>query len=180
MVLTYPAGHKTRYENFELKGFLDETLRVGAERLFTVDDTEKFNITNKLVEAGIQDIIIGSGPQDHKCLEKKFNDTNAVQSVKYAFIFLLNSWEPIYEQFKQFPKLYLEDICISFGMVEYGQNEQLLEKVHQKFKEIGVKHFRVSLINNFANGVDEEKYEQISKQDIIEISNNLSIAGSIS
>lgn len=42
--------------------------------------------------------------------------------------------------------------------------EQLLEKVHQKFKEIGVKHFRVSLINNFANGVDEEKYEQISKQ----------------
>lgn len=44
MVLSYPEGHKPRYENFKLKGFLDETLREGAERcLFTVEENDKNN-----------------------------------------------------------------------------------------------------------------------------------------
>lgn len=169
MVITYPANHKPRYGNFEIEGFLDETLREGAERcLFTVDEDEKYELINKLIEAGIRDIIVGSGPKDpqliRRCLDEKFNNPNAPRDTKFNFILLLNSWEPIYEQFKLFPRNYLEDICISFGMVEYGEKELLLEQVFDKFKALGVNSYRVSLINNFSKGVDETKYEQISNQ----------------
>lgn len=42
MVLTYPAGHKPRYENFELKGFLDEPLREGANFTKDLIENDKF------------------------------------------------------------------------------------------------------------------------------------------
>ncbi|WP_102693068.1 hypothetical protein [Rummeliibacillus pycnus] len=45
MVMTYPIDHRMRYGNFELKGYLDETLREGAERcLFTVEENEKYRL----------------------------------------------------------------------------------------------------------------------------------------
>lgn len=79
--MTYPVGHTPRYEKIKLKDFLDETLCEDVERfLFTVDDNGKYELTNKLVEAGIGDIIIGSGPQApqllFKCLDKSFAKIN--------------------------------------------------------------------------------------------------------
>ncbi|WP_416828443.1 hypothetical protein [Ectobacillus polymachus] len=42
MQLSFPKGHEPRYENFQLDGLLDETLREGSERcLFSIDDFKR-------------------------------------------------------------------------------------------------------------------------------------------
>ncbi|MEK4222320.1 hypothetical protein N1I86_09980 [Bacillus sp. FSL W8-0116] len=167
MAMQLPKNHKKRENNFQIDGFLDETLREGAERcLFAVDEDKKYELIKKLVDSGIRDIIIGSGPKDpsliFKCLSAKHDFGKLPEDVNFAFILLLNSWEPLYETFKSFPKEFLNDLTISFGMVEYQQEHQLFERVVEKFRKIGVTKFRASLLNNFSNGVDEDKYAQIT------------------
>ncbi|WP_026675564.1 isopropylmalate synthase [Alkalihalobacterium bogoriense] len=169
MQLSYPKGHRPRYKNFQLDGLLDETLREGAERcLFSVNNVRKLQLIGEILDSGVRDIILGSGPKDPQllleCLKHKYDLETFPKDSKFAFILLLNSWEPIYEQFKKFPKQYLKDVIISFGMVEYGEDEQLLERVTEKFSQIGVETFRVSLINSFSEGIDEEKYLSITSQ----------------
>lgn len=169
MTLSFPQGHQPRYASFHLDGLIDETLREGAERcLFAVDEENKFTLAKALVGAGIRDLVIGSGPDDPdlllRCLKAKFELEQFPMDAHFIFIILLNSWEAMYEQFKHFPQEYLKEIPFSFGMVEYQQNEQLLERVVEKFAALGATSFRVSLLNNFSSGVDEEKYAAITAQ----------------
>ncbi|MED1419831.1 hypothetical protein [Bacillus smithii] len=73
MAMQLPKNHKKRENNFQNDGFLDETLREGAERcLFAIDEDKKYELIKKLVDSGIRDIIIGSGPKDPSLIFKLF------------------------------------------------------------------------------------------------------------
>lgn len=168
MEMKIPAGHKPRFDNFELSGFIDETLREGAERcLFAVEQEKKLELLEKIIQTGVKEIIVGSGPEDPslilKALHRKF-EGKYPSDTKFIFILLLNSWEPIYHQFAKFPREYMKEVVISFGMVEYQQERNLLESIVGKFQKLGVETFRASLLNNFSDGVDESKYQQITEQ----------------
>lgn len=168
MALTMPQGHEPRYGDFRIDGLMDETLREGSERcLFAVDVENRYRLVEKIVDAGVRQLMIGSGPEDPdllaRCLQAKLEERFPAE-VQFVFVILLNSWEPLYERFKRFPKEYLADAVVSFGMVEIGQEEQLMERVFEKFAGIGVKNFRASLLNNFSAGLDEAKYGAICGQ----------------
>lgn len=167
MFLNMPNGFSPRYENFELYGFLDETMREGAERCpFSIPASEKVALARSILKTGVRDIIFGSGPDDPQ------NISDLISAAEYdpdlsgewtlTFILLLNCWEPIFERFKAFPDAQKDRVVISLAMLDYGKEEQLFEKVVDRFRAIGFTRFRVSLLNNFRNGVDEGAYRTLT------------------
>lgn len=65
MDLSFPAAHKARYDNFEIDGVLDETLREGAERcMFSVHPESRIPLAKAAINAGMTDLVYGSGPSD--------------------------------------------------------------------------------------------------------------------
>lgn len=168
MFLDFPKGHKPRYENFELAGFLDETMREGAERCpFSIPADQKLKLAKEISRTGVKDIVFGSAPSDpflmqHFIEDLKHDDPES--DVRLAFILLLNCWEPIYDSFASFPKDLMNNVCISFGMIDYKSEDKLFQHVFHKFYDLGFRHFRVSLINNFKSGVDEATYAHITRQ----------------
>ncbi|WP_349367675.1 hypothetical protein [Salinarimonas sp.] len=168
MNLTFPKGHVPRYENFELTGLLDETMREGAERCpFAVPADRKAALTKRIVATGVRDVVFGSAPTDPDLMAEILADLERdgdADGVQLAFILLLNCWEPLYERFTRFPDHLKDRVCISFGMVDHRSEERLFERACEKFRSIGFRHFRVSLLNNFSSGVDEKAYARIVDQ----------------
>ncbi|MCC5979534.1 MAG: hypothetical protein JJU21_15845 [Salinarimonas sp.] len=168
MFLDFPTGHKPRFENFELAGFLDETMREGAERCpFSIPAEKKLKLARKISDCGVRDIVFGSAPSDPELMQQFIEEVksdNPQSNIRLAFILLLNCWEPLYDKFRSFPKELMDNVCISFGMIDYKSNEQLFQRVFHKFHDLGFRHFRVSLINNFKSGVDEATYTHITRQ----------------
>lgn len=168
MYLSFPANHKPRYQDFKLAGLLDETLREGAERCpFSVPKEKKVALARRIVETGVRDVIFGSGPDDPDLIAETLaglENEGKTQDVRLAFILLLNCWEPVFEKFKNFPDNFKDNVTISFGMVDYRSDEKLFERVCEKFRSIGFRKFRVSLINNFKEGVEEKLYAHIRSQ----------------
>lgn len=171
MTLKMPHGFRPRFENFELVGFLDETMREGAERCpFSVPGDRKVDLAHRILRTGVRDIIFGSGPNDPAnmaALVARVGDDAEVHADWTAtFILLLNCWEPIYERFKSFPASAAEQdhIVISLAMLDYKSEDQLFEKVVSRFQALGFTKFRVSLLNNFKQGVDERAYEKLVSQ----------------
>lgn len=168
MYLAFPKGHVPRYENFQLSGLLDETMREGAERCpFSVPEERKIDLTRKIARTGVRNIVFGSAPSDPDLMARTLETLLAEgcsPDVELAFILLLNCWEPPYERFRHFPDALKQNVCISFGMVDYRSDERLFEQVHGVFHDLGFRKFRVSLINNFKSGVDERTYAHIRSQ----------------
>lgn len=168
MFLSMPTGHEVRSEGFRIEGLIDETLREGSERCpFAVGVEERYRLAEAIVGAGVRQLMIGSGPKDpellSRCLESKL-EGKFPQETQFVFVALLNSWEPILERFKQLSPEQLSEAVVSFGMIEIGEKERLLERVVEKFSEIGVQKFRASLLNNFSAGIDEDRYATIASQ----------------
>jgi len=169
VALTLPKGHEPRYDNFGIEGLIDETLREGSERcLFAVDEKRRYGLAEKIVDAGVRQLMVGSGPDDPgllaRCLETKIERGGFPKETQFVFVVLLNSWEPILESFKELPREWLADAVVSMGMIEIGTRERLLERVVEEFAKVGVRKFRASLLNNFSAGVDEERYASITAQ----------------
>lgn len=166
MELSMPSGFVPRYNNFKLTGFLDETLREGAERCpFSVPGSEKVSLALDILHTGVKDIIFGSAPDDPDNIAdlvvRAANDPSVHPEWTATFILLLNCWEPIYERFKGFPDGLKNHVVISLAMLDYGAKDRLFERVVQRFSDLGFSKFRVSLLNNFKSGVDEAKYEKL-------------------
>ncbi|MGJ3405010.1 hypothetical protein [Glutamicibacter sp. Je.9.36] len=169
MALKLPAGHTPRYENFEIAGVSDETIREGLERaLFGATDERKLQLVEALSDAGIRDIDMGSGIQEPKfllrCLDAQQYFGRIHPDTKFVFNLTLKSWEPISHILAKLPTDYLSQIQVSLGMVEFHEEEDLLTKVHGRLSEIGVGSFRSSILNAFSTHIEEERYEFISRQ----------------
>lgn len=171
MALSMPDGIKPRYQDFQLKGLLDETLREGAERCpFPVTPEAKIELARDILKTGVSDLVFGSGPDDPDVIARliaEVNDSNDRPNENWsaAFILLLNCWEPVYERFRSFPRELMGNLCISFGMIDHREDEGLFERVYDQFRALGVTRFRVSLLNSFAGGtIEEAKYAFICRQ----------------
>lgn len=167
-LLKFPAKHKPRYDGINLDGILDETLREGAERCpFSIPPQDKIPLIAKIFETGIKDIVYGSGPKDPTYMAATIADLLRQNSLpcdaKLSFIMLLNCHKPIMPQFKNFPDALKKYVTISFGMITHKSDEKLFEKTTDTLRRWGFDHFRVSLLNNFTSGVDEESYQKISE-----------------
>lgn len=167
-ILKFPHNHIPRYSDFRIDGILDETLREGAERCaFSIPAPKKIPLISKIFQSGIRDIVYGSGPKDPTYLIQTINDIqkNGALPVdaKFSFIMLLNCHEPIMPQLESFPDTLKGYLTISFGMVSHKSNEQLFERTTEQLRSWGFNSFRVSLLNNFSTGIDEESYEKITK-----------------
>lgn len=129
--------------------------------------TKKIPLISKIFQSGIRDIVYGSGPKDPTYLIQTINDIqkNGALPVdaKFSFIMLLNCHEPIMPQLESFPDTLKGYLTISFGMVSHKSNEQLFERTTEQLRSWGFNSFRVSLLNNFSTGIDEESYEKITK-----------------
>lgn len=169
-LLKFPNNHTPRYGNFNIDGILDETLREGAERCaFSVPARDKEPLISKIFQSGVKDVVYGSGPQDPTHLVQTINSLLEKDEIpsgaRFSFIMLLNCYAPIMPQFKSFPDSLKPFITISFGMVSHKAEEQLFERTTEQLRQWGFNSFRVSLLNNFSTGIDEESYEKIA-QDI--------------
>lgn len=167
-LLTFPAKHKPRYDSINLDEILDETLREGAERCpFSIPPQDKIPLIAKIFETGIRNTVYGSGPKDPAYLAATIEDllkkNSLPRDAKFSFILLLNCHEPIMPQFKNFPNALKKYLTISFGMITHKSDEKLFEKTTDTLQHWGFDHFRVSLLNNFTSGVDEESYQKISE-----------------
>ncbi|WP_232663446.1 hypothetical protein [Pseudonocardia sp. TRM90224] len=173
MHLDFPDQHTPRYADFEIGGVSDETMREGGERaLFGADDARKLLLVEALAAAGIRDIDLGSGIAEpvflRRCLDAKFVLGRLPAATHFAFNMTLQTWEPLTSALAaDVPRDYLADISVSLGMIEIGQSENLLERVHERLAQAGVHRFRASILNAFSGDVDEEQYlfidEQISR-----------------
>lgn len=167
-LLKFPKNHKPRYCGFNIDGILDETLREGAERcIFSIPAQCKIPLISKILQCGIRDIVYGSGPNDPTLLIHTLNELleNDLLPPKthFSFIMLLNCHEPLMPQFKLFPDLLKSYLTISFGMISHQPNKRLFEHTIEQLNKWGFNNFRVSLLNNFSTGIDEESYENITK-----------------
>lgn len=167
MFLEMPSGFVPRYEDIHLAGFLDETMREGAERCpFSIPGSEKVALAQRILRSGVRDLIFGSGPDDPQNIADVVRSAEGDPALSgdwsLAFILLLNCWEPIYERFRDFPDAGKKRVVISFAMLDYGREQNLFERVVEKFRSIGFERFRVSLLNNFKNGVDESSYATLT------------------
>ncbi|GAA3391118.1 hypothetical protein [Streptomyces roseoviridis] len=169
MALHMPADHQPRYSDFNLTGLSDETMREGGERaLFGADDDLKLQLIEALANAGIRDIDLGSGLTEpaflRRVLDSKYLLGRIPEDTQFVFNLTLKTWEPLSEALKVVPREYLSRIQVSLGMVEYKQEERLLERAHEKLTSIGVGSFRSSILNAFSHEIDEERYAFINEQ----------------
>ncbi|MBJ7223568.1 MULTISPECIES: isopropylmalate synthase [unclassified Brenneria] len=167
-LLKFPDNHTPRYCDFSIDGILDETLREGAERCaFSVPAQDKIPLISKILQSGVRDIVYGSGPKDPTYLIQTINDLEEngglPAGTRFSFIMLLNCHEPIMPQFESFPDALKDHLTISFGMVSHKSDEQLFERTTGQLRAWGFNSFRVSLLNNFSTGIDEESYEKITR-----------------
>jgi len=158
-----------RYSNFHVDYLVDETLREGLERCpLAVDEDSKYQLVQAMVDAGLREFVIGCGPEEpelaRRCLKSKLENGTLSKDSKFVFIILLNCWEAAYENFKNLPREYIEDLTFSFGMIEFHEKDQLFERVVNKFVDLGAKSLKASVLNNFSKDVDEDKYLRITSQ----------------
>jgi 2-isopropylmalate synthase len=170
MALSLPAGYEPRYSDFEIAGVSDETMREGGERaLFGSDDERKLHLVEKLAEAGIRDIDVGSGltePQFVKRIHAARDLFGRIPGdTQFSFNLTLKTWEPLVAEIeKTLPREYLKTMYVSLGMIEIDQENELFERVVEKLSKIGVGKFRASILNAFSSTVDEERYAFLNHQ----------------
>jgi 2-isopropylmalate synthase len=169
-VLSFPAGHQPRYENFSIRAISDETLREGGERApFGADDGRKARLIEAITQAGVTDIDVGSGITEasfvRSVLDAKHLMGRIPEQAGFSFNLTLKTWEPLCEQLEQqLPRTYLGDIYVSIGMIEIDSEDGLFEKVVDRLRSIGVTKLRSSLLNAFSSTVDDVKYAHLNDQ----------------
>ncbi|WP_267967309.1 beta/alpha barrel domain-containing protein [Agrobacterium vitis] len=175
--MKFPAGHKTRLSGFSIDGVLDETLREGSERcMFSVSTEEKLPLIRSILKTGVKDIIFGSGPDDPADMAtilERLEAEDALDGQKFSFILLLNCFQPLMQQFAEFPASLRKHVTISFGMITHDTQNRLFERTVDQFRALGFNSFRVSLLNNFSSEIDEKTYAGITAQ--IDRSRNVGI-----
>ncbi|MDA8154812.1 hypothetical protein [Acidithiobacillus thiooxidans] len=155
------------YMNFTIDFLVDETLREGAERsAFAVTEESRFRLLEKMIDAGLREFVLGISPETPKLLKMGLQAKHAgffPVDCKFIWIALLNSWETTYEYIKTFPAAFLNDFTLSFGMIEMKSDQGLFEMVIEKFRRIGVKQFKASILANFKSEI-EENFKKIDTQ----------------
>ena len=178
-MLTFPEGHTPRYSDFSIQAISDETIREGGERaLYGASDTDKIRLVEKLSQAGIKDIDVGSGMHEAEFLRKLLLTQESFDSITddttFSFNLTLKTWEPLVERLeKDVPRALLERIYVSIGMIEIGSDRQVFEHVAERLRKIGVGRLRSSLLNAFSTEIDEDKYAHLMSQ--IERARNIGI-----
>ncbi|MFJ4650400.1 2-isopropylmalate synthase [Nocardia sp. NPDC088792] len=169
-MLTFPAGHQPRYQNFSIKAISDETIREGCERApYGASDKGKLALIEAVTNAGVTDIDVGSGITEpafvRSVLDDKFLVGRIPDAAQFSFNLTLKTWEPLIEQLaKELPPEYLSEIYVSIGMIEIDSEHQLFERVVERLHGIGVRKLRSSLLNAFSITVDEDKYAHLNRQ----------------
>lgn len=169
-VLSFPPGHTPRYDNFSIRAISDETIREGGERaVYGASDHDKIRLVEKLSQAGIKDIDVGSGLSEARFLRKLLVTQESFGSITddttFSFNLTLKTWEPLLARLREdVPRSYLDRIYVSIGMIEIDSDRRLFEQAAEELRKIGVGRLRASLLNAFSTVVDEEKYEHLSGQ----------------
>ncbi len=168
MSLSFPSDHRPRFDNFEIDGILDETLREGSERcMFSVETEDKIPLLKSILNTGIKDVIFGSGPQDPADMATVIDQLLAaghITNQQFSHILLLNCFEPQMELFAAIPADVKKYITISFGMVMHGAEHNLFERTVERFRALGYDNYRVSLLNSFSASIGEADYARIVRQ----------------
>ncbi|MDF3281366.1 MULTISPECIES: 2-isopropylmalate synthase [unclassified Gordonia (in: high G+C Gram-positive bacteria)] len=168
--LSFPAGHRPRYENFEIKAVSDETIREGGERApFGADNHRKLRLIEAITGAGVTDIDVGSGLDEaafvRNVLDAKHIMGRIPAAAQFSFNLTLKTWEPLIETLERdLPPEYRDEIYVSVGMIEIDSHNCLFERVVDRLRGIGVHRFRSSLLNAFSTTIDEQKYEHLGTQ----------------
>jgi 2-isopropylmalate synthase len=161
-------GGAPRYRDFAVRTIVDETLREGLERcMFPVPVDDLYRLFRAQHDAGIRETIVGAGPGETALLERICADQDRGvlgADVRPIFLVMLNCWESAYHNLARLPRAWLERTTLSFGMVELGAEERLLERVFDKLEALGARRFKSSVLNDFTRGCREESYERIAAQ----------------
>lgn len=169
-MLSFPAGHRPRYQDFSITAISDETMREGGERApFGADDARKARLIEAITQAGITDIDVGSGITEpafvRSILDAKHLMGRIPEKAGFSFNLTLKTWEPLCDELeRQLPRTYLGDIYVSIGMIEIDSEHRLFEKVVDRLRSIGVSRLRSSLLNAFSSTIDDEKYQHLNDQ----------------
>jgi 2-isopropylmalate synthase len=157
-----------RFKNFRVKHLVDESLREGLERcMFPVPIDDLYRLFEAQTEAGIRETIIGSGPEEPDLFRRVCQNQDKGKlpaDIRPVFLVLLNCWDATYENFKKLPREWVERAVFSFGMVPHKKEEKLFDKVFDKFAQLGGRHFKSSILNNFVQGINEDKYADMKWQ----------------
>lgn len=159
-----------RYQGFAVPYLVDETLREGVERTaFPISVDSKMLILRQMIKAGVRDFIVGCGPEEPLVWDKLHQEKELgliPQDTKSAFIVLLNCWETAFEYFlaRKSHQNWITDTVFSFGMITYKESDKTFERAISAFKELGAVNFKASILNNFRQGVSEDRYAEICRQ----------------
>jgi 2-isopropylmalate synthase len=162
------GGHimqKPRFKNFTVDYLVDETLREGIERsMFNISYESRYKLLLKMIQSGLREFVAAEPSFVKSCLEKKLELQEIPQDVKFVHIILLNHWEEAYLEIKNWPKHFIEDVVFSFGMIDYKKSDNLIEQVITKFRDLGARLFKASILNNFSGEFLDKKYQAIQEQ----------------
>ena len=157
-----------RYSDFAVPRIVDETLREGVERcMFPVDSDRLFALLRRMVDAGLREFVVGSGPEDPELYVRlcRARDSGELPpDVMPTFLVLLNCWDATLATFRKIPRSWIAETTFSFGMIPHKQEERLFERVLQEFMRLGAQHLKVSILNNFSRQIDDRQYAIITKQ----------------
>ena len=167
MTINTPA---LRFNNFEIPHLVDETLREGVERCFFPISTEtKLSLLKAMTNAGLREFIVGCGPEEPEVWKRLFDFKHQNQipnDVESTLIILLNCWETAYEHFssEKYKTDNIKDTLFSFGMITYKESERTFERAVNAFKSLGARKFKASILNNFKDELNNDKYNEICRQ----------------
>jgi 2-isopropylmalate synthase len=159
-----------RYSHFSVPYLVDETLREGVERTaFPITVNSKMAILKKMVDAGVRDFIVGCGPEEPFVWDQLHQQRDAgilPSDTKATFIILLNCWETAFEYFSARKEHadWIASTVFSFGMITYRRSNKEFERAVEAFRSIGATQFKASILNNFRNGISEDRYAEICTQ----------------
>ncbi|WP_413787129.1 hypothetical protein [Pseudomonas sp. B21-059] len=159
-----------RYRDYSVPYLVDETLREGIERTaFPISVDAKVALLKSMAAAGLRDFVVGCGPEEPLVWDRLHQAREAHElpaDTRATFIILLNCWETAFANFqsRQQHRQWIADTVFSFGMITYRQGKREFERAIEAFRSIGAVRFKASVLNNFRQGVSEQRYGEICRQ----------------
>lgn len=167
-ILEAESAASARYGNFYVPHIVDETLREGVERcMFPVSTDQLMVLFHHLVDAGLREFVVGSGPEEPELYRRICEERDREEiptDVIPILLVLLNCWDATYGHVRRMRTEWISNTTFSFGMIPHRRNEKLFETVVARFKDLGARHLKVSILNDFTRQVDQQQYDEIRAQ----------------
>lgn len=154
MFLTEETMTFHRYHHFRVERLVDETLSE-AEAVLPVDEDSRFQLVEKILEAGVRELVLGqaaeSGALLRRCAAQR--DKHLLPAdARFTLGVSLSAWEDGQRALAQLPAVAREGLRVNLVMTNAGRRESQLESALEKIQALGIQDLHITIPVDFQSG----------------------------